>query len=76
MRDCEVVANIRYEFGPFDYGGVAEIAELLGVSKQTVVNWRRACSDFPDPVASLAMGPVYSLCAVRDWRRAQETSDD
>ena len=56
--------------GPYDYGSVAEAAALLGCSKQTLVNWRRRYPDFPQPLVTLAMGPVWSLCAVRDWGRA------
>lgn len=79
MEDGEVVASIRYENGPFDYAGLAEVAEFLGVSKQCVINWRRSFDDWPEPVATLAMGPIYRLCDMRDWRRRQkpvEASDE
>lgn len=50
--------------------GVSEIAALLGVSRQyaSVLSARR---DFPEPVATLAMGKVWSLDDVRAW--AKET---
>lgn len=49
--------------------GVAEIADDFGVPRTTVSMWanRRAQSGFPDPLAELAMGPVYSRAAVRAW---------
>ncbi len=70
MKEGDTVSNIRQEHGPFDYGGTAEVAEYLGVSRQVVVNWRaRFSKSFPKPVALLAMGPIYRLCEVRDWYR-------
>lgn len=76
MEDGQVVASIRHEHGPFDYAGIAEVAEYLGVSKQTVVNWRRSFDDWPQPIATLAMGPIYRLCDIRDWRRAQQPKEE
>jgi hypothetical protein len=55
--------------GARDIVGVAEIADALGVPRTTVSMWahRRAASNFPMPLETLAMGPVYSLAAVRAW---------
>jgi len=52
-----------------DLVGVAEIADTLGVPRTTVSMWaaRRAASGFPAPLETLAMGPVYSMTAVRAW---------
>lgn len=50
-----------------DLVGVAEAAEVLGISKQALVNWRARYAGFPAPVAKLRMGPLYSLKAVRMW---------
>jgi hypothetical protein len=46
--------------------GLAEIAELFGVSKRTASRYalRR---DFPSPVARLRAGPVWLEEDVRDW---------
>jgi hypothetical protein len=52
--------------------GVAEVAELLGVSFQRVSELRPK-SGFPGPVARLAAGPVWSRRSLerflRDWDR-------
>lgn len=59
--------------GPFDYGGLAEVAEFLGVSKQTIVNWRNREKNFPEPVAVLRATPIWRMCDIRDWTK---TVDD
>lgn len=59
-------------YGPFDYGGLAEVAEYLGATKSQVQNWRNRFEDFPTPVVVLAMGPIYNLCKIRDWARDRE----
>lgn len=38
--------------------GLAELAELYGVSKNTANTWARR-HDWPSPVANLKMGPVW-----------------
>lgn len=51
--------------------GAAEIAERLGLSHpQTVHNWRHRYPDFPDPVATLRHGMVWSWVDVARWARA------
>ena len=40
--------------------GVLEIARYAGVDKSAVVKWKIRHHDFPQPVARLAMGDVYS----------------
>ena len=47
--------------------GVAEIAELLGVTKQAASNWRERHADFPSPTASLRSGPVWELRDIVAW---------
>ena len=47
--------------------GVAEIAEMLGVSKQVVGNWRSRKSGFPTPVATLRASPVWAEAAMLQW---------
>lgn len=48
--------------------GVAEIAQLLGVSRQRVTQLAKA-EGFPRPVASLAAGPVWESADVEAWGR-------
>lgn len=59
---------------PVELGGIAEIAEEFGVNRQTASMWgtRRASSQFPEPVAELASGPVYDMAAVRRWHAARK----
>ena len=47
--------------------GVAEIAEIFGVSRQAASNWRERHSDFPTPIASLKSGPVWELPDILAW---------
>jgi hypothetical protein len=55
---------------------VTEEAELVSVSElatrarrpiSTVQSWRRRHRDFPQPVASLAAGPVWRWPTVQNW---------
>lgn len=54
--------------------GVAEIAQLAGVSSQAVGNWRARFDDFPEPVAELRAGPVFDAHRVRRWLRRHRGS--
>jgi hypothetical protein len=47
--------------------GVAEIAERARVQPSTVHAWRTRHDDFPDPIASLKSGPVWSWASVDRW---------
>src|SRR5215813_10678167 len=47
--------------------GISEIADLTGVSKQVVGNWRSRNSDFPEPAAELKSGPVWNFDDVAEW---------
>ncbi|MBO3752125.1 serine/threonine protein kinase [Streptosporangiaceae bacterium NEAU-GS5] len=47
-------------------GGVAEVAEELGVSRQQVAKLRQR-EDFPAPVASLSVGEVWDLNVIARW---------
>jgi serine/threonine protein kinase len=47
-------------------GGVTEVAEILGVSRQRVARLRER-PDFPDPVTVLAQGPIWDLDALEAW---------
>ena len=50
-----------------DIVGINEIADLAGVSRQAVVNWRTRAADFPHPLKELASGPVFRRAQVRAW---------
>lgn len=46
--------------------GLAEAAEILGVSKRSAVQYAKR-ADFPEPLARLASGPVWDAAAVEAW---------
>ncbi|HXH80599.1 DNA-binding protein [Nocardioides sp.] len=50
--------------------GVSEIAELLGLTRQRVHQIRQL-EGFPEPTATIAMGPVWLRVDVETW--AHET---
>jgi hypothetical protein len=52
-----------------ELAGVKEISDELGVLRTTISMWatRRQRSGFPEPVAMLAMGPIYDMDEVRAW---------
>ena len=47
--------------------GIAELAELFGVSRQAASNWRGRHDNFPSPVASLKSGPVWDMADISVW---------
>lgn len=57
-----------------DLVGIYEIAEMAGVSRQAVVNWRARAPDFPAPVADLHSGPVFARDQVRKWLKRRRFS--
>lgn len=50
-----------------DIVGINEIADMAGVSRQVVVNWRSRAADFPLPLQELASGPVFRRMQIRAW---------
>lgn len=52
--------------------GVSEIAELAGVSRQAVSNWRTRSKNFPLPLAELSSGPVWEKEDVENWLKNKE----
>ena len=50
-----------------------DIAEMFGVTRSAVSNWaaRTSGTPFPEPVARIGMGPLYSRKAVLAWYRAR-----
>src|SRR5450631_4487708 len=60
-----------------DIVGINEIAAMAGVTSQAVTNWRTRASDFPQPLSSLASGPIFRRSQVRAWlRRNNRKLDD
>ncbi len=47
--------------------GIAEIAELAGVSKQAVGNWRMRYDSFPKPTQDLQSGSIWEREKIEDW---------
>ncbi len=47
-------------------GGVSEVVELVGISRQRFSELR-ARADFPEPVAELASGPIWDLSEIERW---------
>lgn len=51
--------------------GLAEIAEIAGVTRQAVTNWTTRHPSFPEPLARLASGPVWNCPDVVAWLHSQ-----
>jgi hypothetical protein len=68
----ERYADLELEKEPEVYLGLAEVAVMLGVSKQRVSELRSR-PDFPSPIAELASGPVWARSSlarfVSEWPR-------
>ncbi|MFA5026840.1 MAG: AAA family ATPase [Candidatus Methylomirabilota bacterium] len=47
--------------------GIGEIAQLAGVTKQAVSNWRARYDHFPRPIQNLQSGPVWDRESVEAW---------
>ena len=47
--------------------GISEIADLAGVSKQAVSNWRMRYDHFPRPLQNLQSGPVWEREKIESW---------
>jgi predicted DNA-binding transcriptional regulator AlpA len=50
-----------------DLIGLTEIAEMYGVTKNVASGWTRK-HDFPNPVHTLRMGPMWDQHKVRAWK--------
>lgn len=55
-----------------DLVGINEIADMAGVSRQAVANWRVRFADFPKPLAELKAGPVFRTQTVKSWLRKRK----
>lgn len=68
--DGRMMSDDTVEFSPVpELVGMKEIAERLDVPRTTASMWhlRRSTTEFPEPVADLRMGPVFSWPAVKTW---------
>lgn len=72
VAEAERVLSVIENFS--DMAGVAELAEDLGVSRQSICNWAagRGGTGFPAPLFKLRATPVWSRDAVRDWFASRE----
>ena len=55
-----------------DLIGINEIADMAGVSRQAVANWRARFPDFPKPLTELKAGPVFRARQVKAWLRRRK----
>jgi len=55
-----------------DLMGTAEVALLLGVSRQRVLQLLNERNGFPEPVAVLKMGKVWAGPEVRRWAQERQ----
>jgi hypothetical protein len=51
-----------------ELAGLAEIAEIFGVTKRTASNYTQR-DDFPEPVDRLASGPIWRRTDIERWKR-------
>lgn len=58
-----------------DLIGLAEIAEIAGVTRQAVANWRVRSPSFPEPVVELMSGPVFRRSQIRAWLRSTKRNN-
>jgi predicted DNA-binding transcriptional regulator AlpA len=50
-----------------DLVGIAEIALRAGVARDTIRKWRQRHPDFPQPLITLATGPVWDYAEIQAW---------
>lgn len=60
-------ADYRLWSPPPNLVSVAEVAERLGTTSGTVHSWRRRHADFPAPLTTLAVGPIWRWEDVARW---------
>ena len=56
----------------------SDIADIAGVSRGAVSNWRKRTKTFPEPVAGTPSKPLFSRAAVLEWleRHASKTKNE
>jgi len=55
-----------------DVVGAPEVAQMLGVSRQRVYQLIDTYPDFPAPVATLAVGRIWSRASIEEWNRLHD----
>jgi chromosome partitioning protein len=58
---------VNYTMNSNNLVGISEIAQMAGVSKQAVTNWRMRYETFPRPVQTLQSGPVWEREQAESW---------
>ena len=53
-----------------DVVGIAEIAEMVGVTRQRVDQLSRTDHSFPEPVAEIRAGRIWALKDVLAWMKS------
>ncbi|MEV6873980.1 ParA family protein [Amycolatopsis sp. NPDC051128] len=53
--------------------GLYEVAEMAGVSRTVVSNWRNRDQRFPAPIADLKSGPVFRVAQIRRYLKRRKT---
>ena len=57
-----------------DLLGISEVAKVLGVSRQRVHQLADSDPDFPNPVAKLSRGRLWSRVQISEWDRRKRRS--
>ena len=55
--------------------GLGDIADLAGVTRAAVSNWRQRKDDFPAPRLKTPAGPMFHLAEVENWLLANDKID-
>lgn len=55
-----------------NFVGLSEIADMAGLSRQAVTNWRKRFDDFPKPAQTLQSGPVWNRDEVELWLKRKD----
>jgi hypothetical protein len=53
--------------------GIHEVAAMAGVTSSAVSNWIARYTDFPEPVAELHCGRIYTRAEVQRWLKLRST---
>jgi hypothetical protein len=77
MRACTeevVTAELAHPDVP-PLASAADVAQLLGVPRQRVQHLHSTDPRFPAPIARVATGPLWTVAAIRGYRRARAAED-
>lgn len=56
-------------------GGMTDVAEVCGVTRRRVYQWKDDKPGFPERVADPAAGDVYDLVSVAQWCLREKVGD-